>query len=41
MTPTMTYSQTLIVTSCWCGIPFAIPVYLHDWMNRKEPEIKW
>ena len=36
MTPTMTYSQTLIVTSCWCGIPFAIPENLHDWMNRKD-----
>jgi hypothetical protein len=34
--PQMTYSQTLIATSCWCGIPFAIPENLHDWMGLKQ-----
>jgi len=31
--PEMTYSETLIVTHCWCGISFAIPENLHRWMK--------
>jgi hypothetical protein len=34
--PTMTYSQTLVTTSCWCGIPFAIPENLYDWMRKSD-----
>ena len=34
MGPTMTYSQTLKVTSCWCGIPFAIPDNLYSWLHK-------
>ena len=36
MPPTMTYSETLVVTHCWCGIPFAIPENLYDWMQRRK-----
>jgi hypothetical protein len=36
MTPTMTYSQTLVVTNCWCGIPFAIPENLQEWMHKSS-----
>ena len=31
---TMTYSETLTVTSCWCGIPLAIPDNLYRWMQK-------
>jgi len=31
---TMTFSETLTVTSCWCGIHFAIPSNLYQWMQR-------
>jgi hypothetical protein len=34
MTPTMTYTEKLVVTSCWCGIPFAIPSNLHTWLSK-------
>lgn len=34
--PQMTYTETLIVTSCYCGIPFAIPDNLHGWMNKSS-----
>lgn len=36
MSLTMTYSETLVVTHCWCGIAVAIPENLHDWMQRKK-----
>jgi hypothetical protein len=36
MPPQMSYTETLIVTSCWCGIPFAIPENLHTWLGRKD-----
>ena len=29
MSPTMTYTETLVVTHCWCGIALAIPSNLH------------
>ena len=33
---TMTYTGTLVVTSCWCGIHLAIPEDLHDFARRKK-----
>ena len=37
MTPmTMTYTEKLVVTSCWCGIPFAIPSNLYTWLQKSE-----
>jgi hypothetical protein len=36
MPPVMHYTETLVVTSCWCGIPFAIPENLHTWLSRKD-----
>jgi hypothetical protein len=33
MAETMTYSETLVVTHCWCGIAVAIPANLHRVMN--------
>ena len=32
----MSYTETLIVTSCYCGIPFAIPENLYGWMQKKS-----
>jgi hypothetical protein len=29
MNPTMNYTETLVVTHCWCGIALAIPSNLH------------
>jgi len=34
MSRTMTFTETLTVTSCWCGIHFAIPSNLYQWMQR-------
>jgi ABC-type phosphate transport system auxiliary subunit len=34
MSRTMTFTETLTVTSCWCGIHFAIPSNLYKWMQR-------
>lgn len=33
---TMSYSETLVVTSCWCGINVAIPSTLHRWAQQKS-----
>lgn len=30
---TLTHTTKLIATSCWCGIPFAIPENLHTQMH--------
>jgi protein-arginine kinase activator protein McsA len=30
------YTETLIVTSCWCGVAFAIPEERHEWMQRSS-----
>jgi hypothetical protein len=30
----MTYTETLIVTHCWCGIAVAIPENLHRWLHE-------
>jgi hypothetical protein len=32
----MTYSETLVVTSCWCGIALAIPSNLHRYAKDKK-----
>lgn len=32
----LTYSETLTVTSCWCGIALAIPDNLHSYAKRKK-----
>jgi hypothetical protein len=36
MSATMTYSETLVVTHCWCGIAVAIPENLHRWMHKSD-----
>jgi hypothetical protein len=33
---TLTYTGTLRITSCWCGIHLAIPQDLYDLANRHE-----
>jgi hypothetical protein len=33
----MQYTETLVVTSCWCGIRLAIPDNLERWA-RKDPK---
>jgi hypothetical protein len=35
----MTYTGTLVITSCWCGIQLAIPNDLHDFANRHGSEV--
>lgn len=32
----LTYSETLTVISCWCGIHFAIPDNRYGWMKRSK-----
>lgn len=32
----MTYSETLVVTHCWCGIALAIPDTLHRYAHRHK-----
>jgi hypothetical protein len=36
MTHTMEYTETLTVTSCWCGINVAIPDNLYSYARRKK-----
>jgi len=36
MSLTMDFTETLVVTHCWCGIAVAIPENLHSWMGRKK-----
>jgi len=33
---TMTYSETLVVTHCWCGIALAIPENLERWARDES-----
>jgi hypothetical protein len=33
---TMTYSGTLTVTTCWCGIKLAVPDNLYRWARQSE-----
>jgi hypothetical protein len=33
---TMTYTETLVVTHCWCGIAVGLPENLHTWMLRSS-----
>lgn len=35
MTKTLTYTGSLVITSCWCGIHLAIPADLYDLAQRK------
>jgi hypothetical protein len=34
--PTMTYDETLTVTSCWCGIHLAIPSNLYRFLQKSD-----
>lgn len=36
MPKTMTYTGSLVVTSCWCGIHLAIPSDLHSLARRNK-----
>jgi DNA repair exonuclease SbcCD ATPase subunit len=36
MPATMTYSETLTVTSCWCGIRLAIPDNLYRYLQKSD-----
>ena len=36
---TLTYTGTLIITSCWCGIKLAIPGSLYDEAHRKKTDV--
>jgi hypothetical protein len=36
MTQTLTYTGTLVVTRCWCGIGHAIPTDLYDMAKRRK-----
>jgi cytochrome c553 len=38
MNETMTYTGTLVVTTCWCGIAYAMPKNLHDEAHRSGRE---
>ena len=32
--PTMTYTETLETTTCWCGIHLAVPSNLLEWARE-------
>ncbi len=34
----MTYTGTLTITTCWCGIRHALPRELYDWAHRTGRE---
>ena len=36
MSVTMDYTETLVVTSCWCGIRLAIPDNLHRYAHNHK-----
>jgi hypothetical protein len=36
MPPTLTYSGTLVMTTCWCGINHAVPEELFNFMERQH-----
>lgn len=38
-TRTITYTGSLVVTSCWCGIQLAIPNDLYDFAKRKGQNV--
>lgn len=40
MNNTMTFTGTLVVTDCWCGIRYAIPKTLHDYVERQHNDGK-
>jgi hypothetical protein len=33
---TLTYRGTLVTTTCWCGIPHAIPQELYDYVDQQH-----
>ena len=33
--PTITYTGSLVITTCWCGISLAIPEDLYDFARRR------
>jgi hypothetical protein len=35
----MTYTETLVVTHCWCGIALAIPENLHRFAKTKPTDV--
>ena len=35
----MTYTETLVVTHCWCGIALAIPSNLNRWAHEQKVDI--
>ena len=37
--PEMTYSETLVVTHCWCGIALAIPDTLYSFAKSKPHDV--
>lgn len=39
MPATMSYTETLTVTSCWCGIHLAIPDNLHAYALRHKGKV--
>jgi hypothetical protein len=39
MTSTMTYSETLVVVHCWCGIAVAIPSNLNRWAKQSSRNV--
>lgn len=34
--PTMTYTETLTITSCWCGINLAVPDNLYRFAQQRD-----
>lgn len=39
MSATMTYTETLVVTHCWCGIALAIPSNLHRIAHESKHDV--
>jgi hypothetical protein len=38
MTRTLSYTEELTVTTCWCGMAHAIPTTLYNFVHRKHDE---
>ncbi len=39
MTETMTYTGTLVIETCWCGIAHAIPSDLRRWAHQSKENV--
>lgn len=39
MPDTMVYSETLVVTHCWCGIALALPQTLYEHAHQDERDV--